>query len=189
MLLELNWNMFINILDSELSGETHLSSAQITARVYKAAKISDSRIIYDLLSAYEIVFWWFKAHLSPTPQGLWTFNKCLEFLKYEEWLHTSVLKGHFLGCTQHRSGDSTSLWVKSPDFFVWVFFLPAEAIRENDFLSFAKMMSSWRLFDYITVKKVRWEILYSFFKEHFLSLQTFGNREKPEKWFTHSLII
>ena len=85
MLLELNWNMFINILESELSGETHLSSAQIIAKVYKAAKISDSRITYDLLSASEIGFWWFKAHLSPTPQGLWTFYKCLEFLKYEDF--------------------------------------------------------------------------------------------------------
>lgn len=56
MLLELNWNMFINILEFEFSGETHLSSAQIIAKVYKGAKISDSRIIYDLLSAYEIVF-------------------------------------------------------------------------------------------------------------------------------------
>lgn len=56
MLVELNWNMFINILESELSVEIHLSSAQITAKVYKAAKFSDSGIIYDLLSAYEIVF-------------------------------------------------------------------------------------------------------------------------------------
>lgn len=72
--------MFINILESELSVEIHLSSAQITAKVYKAAKFSDSGIIYDLLSAYEIVFWWFKAHLSLFPQGLWTFNKCLQFL-------------------------------------------------------------------------------------------------------------
>ena len=56
MLLELNWNMFINILESELSEETHLSSADITAKVYKTAKFSDSRIIYDLLSTYEIMF-------------------------------------------------------------------------------------------------------------------------------------
>ena len=56
MLLELNWNMFINILESELSEETHLSSADITAKVYKTVKFSDSRNIYDLLSTYEIMF-------------------------------------------------------------------------------------------------------------------------------------
>lgn len=56
MFLELNWNMFIDTLETELSGETHLSSAQITFEVYKAAKFSDCKIIYDLLSTFEIVF-------------------------------------------------------------------------------------------------------------------------------------
>lgn len=56
MLVELNCNMFINILESEFSGETHLSSVQITAKVYTAAKFSDARISYDLLSGHEIVF-------------------------------------------------------------------------------------------------------------------------------------
>lgn len=55
MLVELNWNMFISILESELSAEIHLSSVQITAKVYKAAKFSDSGIIYDLLSAYSVL--------------------------------------------------------------------------------------------------------------------------------------
>lgn len=56
MLVELNWNMFINILESEFSGETHVSSVQITAKLYIAAKFSDARINYDLLSGYEIIF-------------------------------------------------------------------------------------------------------------------------------------